>query len=182
MLRIVARIGFSGTAIEDSDGEKGERPPVTMIEKIRDSEPDSDSAYAAGESVLVRLAVRLYKLRISRDLTQAELAERSGVDQANISDIENGDANPTAKTIGRLAAGLGVNAAALLDRTSLGVQYGSNLTLHEGVEWEGKAAVPASSGGGRAWSRHARTKAKVKQVKVQSAELSETLDEQVGAV
>src|SRR5882672_11675343 len=107
-----------------------------MVEKIRDSEPNRDSASAAAESVLVRLAVRLYAIRSAKGITQSELAVSSGVDQANISDIENGDANPTAKTIGRLAAGLGVYASALLDYTPVAVRFGGAVTLSDKVTWE----------------------------------------------
>ncbi|MBV7292678.1 helix-turn-helix transcriptional regulator [Corynebacterium sp. TAE3-ERU16] len=45
--------------------------------------------------------------RKERKITQMELAEVSGVDQAEISRIENGRANPTLDTVSRLAAALG---------------------------------------------------------------------------
>ncbi|MBI8990098.1 helix-turn-helix transcriptional regulator [Corynebacterium sp. CCM 8863] len=45
--------------------------------------------------------------RKERKITQTELAEVSGVDQAEISRIENGRANPTLYTVSRLAAALG---------------------------------------------------------------------------
>jgi len=40
-------------------------------------------------------------------LTQQELAKRTGITQADISKIENGNANPSLKTLQRLAAGMG---------------------------------------------------------------------------
>ena len=40
-------------------------------------------------------------------LTQKELAERTGINQADISKIENGNANPSLKMLKRLAAGMG---------------------------------------------------------------------------
>ncbi len=40
-------------------------------------------------------------------LTQKELAERTGIAQADISKIENGNANPSLRTLKRLAAGFG---------------------------------------------------------------------------
>lgn len=52
------------------------------------------------------LAVQVMELRASHGLTQAELAERSGVSQADVSRIERGSANPTEKTLGRIAAAL----------------------------------------------------------------------------
>ena len=41
-------------------------------------------------------------------LTQEQLSERSGISQADISRLENGNANPSLKTLQRLAAGLGM--------------------------------------------------------------------------
>jgi transcriptional regulator with XRE-family HTH domain len=113
---------------------------MTNIETIREYRREGlekDDARAAGEAVLVRLASRLYALRTSLKLTQDELAARAGLDQASISDIENGDANPTARTIGRLASGLGVAASVLLEHGSLGVRFGSAVMLHDEVKWQG---------------------------------------------
>ena len=39
-------------------------------------------------------------------LTQAELAERCGIDQGDVSRIERGSVNPTARTLQRLADAL----------------------------------------------------------------------------
>lgn len=44
--------------------------------------------------------------RISRNLTQKELAERSGINQADISKLENGTRNPSLKLLKRLAEGM----------------------------------------------------------------------------
>ena len=40
-------------------------------------------------------------------LTQKELSERTGIAQADISKLENGNANPSLKTLQRLAAAMG---------------------------------------------------------------------------
>lgn len=45
--------------------------------------------------------------RLACNMTQKELAERSGLRQSNISRIENGSASPTVDTLARIAAGLG---------------------------------------------------------------------------
>ena len=45
--------------------------------------------------------------RLELEMTQAQLAEASGVDQRVISRIETGNANPTVKTLGKLAHGFG---------------------------------------------------------------------------
>ena len=46
--------------------------------------------------------------RTSQNLTQKELAERSGVNQADISKIENGTRNPSLNLLKRLADGMGM--------------------------------------------------------------------------
>ena len=46
--------------------------------------------------------------RIAQNLTQKELAERTGINQADISKIENGTRNPSLKMLKRLAAGMGM--------------------------------------------------------------------------
>lgn len=111
------------------------------IHDVRREALSKNPARAAGEAVLVRLASRVYALRGCMGLTQQQLAERSGLDQANISDIENGDANPTARTIGRLAAGLGVDARVLLDHGPIGLQFGSAVKVHDGVKWQGSTGA-----------------------------------------
>lgn len=44
--------------------------------------------------------------RISQNLTQKELAERTGIHQADISKLENGTRNPSLKLLKRLADGM----------------------------------------------------------------------------
>lgn len=46
--------------------------------------------------------------RISQNLTQKELAERTGIDQADISKLENGTRNPSLNLLKRLADGMGM--------------------------------------------------------------------------
>ena len=45
--------------------------------------------------------------RTSQNITQKELAERTGVRQSNISRIENGTCSPTVATLQALAEGMG---------------------------------------------------------------------------
>ena len=49
----------------------------------------------------------LVDARISQNLTQKELVEKSGVRQSNISRIENGTCSPTIATLEALATGMG---------------------------------------------------------------------------
>lgn len=44
--------------------------------------------------------------RVSQNLTQKELAERTGIDQADISKLENGTRNPSINLLKRLAEGM----------------------------------------------------------------------------
>ena len=46
--------------------------------------------------------------RTSQNLTQKELAERTGIDQADISKLENGTRNPSVNLLKRLAEGMGM--------------------------------------------------------------------------
>lgn len=44
--------------------------------------------------------------RVSQNLTQKELAERTGINQADISKLENGTRNPSINLLKRLAEGM----------------------------------------------------------------------------
>lgn len=50
----------------------------------------------------------LVDARNSLNLTQKELAERTGINQADISKIENGTRNPSLNLLKRLADGMGM--------------------------------------------------------------------------
>ncbi len=50
----------------------------------------------------------MMEARISQNLTQKELAERTGINQADISKLENGTRNPSLKLLKRLADGMGM--------------------------------------------------------------------------
>ncbi len=47
--------------------------------------------------------------RTSQNLTQKELAERTGINQADISKLENGTRNPSVNLLKRLADGMGMD-------------------------------------------------------------------------
>ncbi len=46
--------------------------------------------------------------RKSSGMTQKELSEKTGINQADISKLENGTANPSLRTLRRLADGMGM--------------------------------------------------------------------------
>lgn len=50
----------------------------------------------------------IVEARTSQNLTQKELAERTGINQADISKLENGTRNPTINLLKRLADGMGM--------------------------------------------------------------------------
>ena len=61
-----------------------------------------------------RLAERLRQLRMSKDLSLQDLAERSGVSRATLSRIENGEVSPTAETLGALASAYAMTISRIL--------------------------------------------------------------------
>ena len=52
------------------------------------------------------IALQVIDLREKHGLTQAQLAERCGIDQGDISRIERGSTSPTARTLQRIAEAL----------------------------------------------------------------------------
>ena len=69
----------------------------------------------ADEIFLQALGSRIAALRRERQITQAELGYRCDVEKTNMSRIEAGNTNPTALMLRKIAAGLGVSLAELLD-------------------------------------------------------------------
>ena len=65
-----------------------------------------------------KFAISLIALRESRGLTQEQLAAQTGIDQSDISRMERGSANPTEKTLIRIADALGAELK-LVDRMSV---------------------------------------------------------------
>ena len=63
------------------------------------------------------LAMQVVELREKRGLTQVQLAERSGVDQGDISRIERGSAFPNEKTLLRIAEALDADLALVARRS-----------------------------------------------------------------
>lgn len=59
------------------------------------------------------LPERLRYLRISRELTQAELAEAAKVSQSTIAQIESGKKDPSISTLKQIAQGLDIEIAIL---------------------------------------------------------------------
>src|SRR5512143_4031912 len=79
-------------------------------QEARRAGPRARAGYAAAGATH-RLARQVFDLRKAAGLTQRQLAAKSGVQQADISRIEAGDANPTLATIAALAFSLGAELA-----------------------------------------------------------------------
>lgn len=74
-------------------------------ELLEDDEVKSEYDALEPEFQVIRAVIDARK---SQNLTQQELAERTGIDRADISKIENGNANPSLRTLKRLANGMGM--------------------------------------------------------------------------
>lgn len=68
-------------------------------------DPDFKKEWDASEPEY-NLIDALVTARKAQHLTQKQLAERTGIDQSDISKIENGNANPALSTLKRLAEGM----------------------------------------------------------------------------
>ena len=60
------------------------------------------------------LGRNLRRARLDREMTQEEVAERSGVHATEVSRIESGKRDPQVSTVQRLAEAVGVSASDLL--------------------------------------------------------------------
>lgn len=76
-----------------------------LKEQLQDDEFKKEWEDIQPEMDVIRAMV---DARISQNLTQKELAERTGINQADISKLENGTRNPSLKLLKRLADGMGM--------------------------------------------------------------------------
>lgn len=88
---------------------------VTAARRERLS-PDAEAQREVFEQIY-DIAMQIVNLRERHGLTQAELAERCGMDQGDISRIERGSTSPTGRTLQRIAAALDADVR-LVDRAS----------------------------------------------------------------
>lgn len=79
------------------------------IQEVRERYDDEERAHLDAEMGRFDLAGQLLSLRLDADVTQQQLAERSGISQADISRYERGLGNPTRATIDALAVALGAH-------------------------------------------------------------------------
>ena len=74
-----------------------------LNEQLKDPEFEKEWNEIQPEMDVIRAMV---DMRIKQNLTQKELASRTGIDQADISKLENGTKNPSLKLLKKLAAGM----------------------------------------------------------------------------
>lgn len=74
-----------------------------LEEQLQDEEFKKEYENMQPEFDVIRAMV---EARTSRNLTQKQLAERTGINQADISKLENGTRNPTINLLKRLAEGM----------------------------------------------------------------------------
>ena len=76
-----------------------------LNEQLKDPEFEKEWNEIQPEIDVIRAMV---DMRIKQNLTQKELASRTGIDQADISKLENGTKNPSLKILKKLEAGMGM--------------------------------------------------------------------------
>ena len=76
-----------------------------LSEQLKDDEFRREYEAIQPELDVIRAIV---DARTSQNLTQKELAERTGINQADISKLENGTRNPSVNLLKRLADGMGM--------------------------------------------------------------------------
>lgn len=74
-----------------------------LEEQLQDNELRQEYENLQPEFDVIKAMV---EARISQNLTQQQLAERTGINQADISKLENGTRNPSIKLLKRLADGM----------------------------------------------------------------------------
>ncbi|MBQ7583797.1 MAG: helix-turn-helix transcriptional regulator [Lachnospiraceae bacterium] len=78
---------------------------IMLSEQLKDEEFRNEYEAIQPEMDVIRAIV---DARTSQNLTQKELAERTGIDQADIIKLENGTRNPSVNLLKRLAEGMGM--------------------------------------------------------------------------
>lgn len=74
-----------------------------LSEQMKDPEFKMEFESLEPEFAIIQAIIDARKLK---GITQKELSERTGIAQGDISKIENGNANPSLKTLQRLAAAM----------------------------------------------------------------------------
>ena len=76
-----------------------------LQEQLKNTEFKKELDYIQPEMDVIRT---MMDIRIEKNLTQKDLAKKTGLQQADISRLENGTRNPSLKMLKRLADGMGM--------------------------------------------------------------------------
>ena len=76
---------------------------ILLAEKLKDPEFKAEYDALEPEFAIIQAIIDARK---NIGLTQKELSERTGIAQGDISKLENGSANPSLRTLRRLASGM----------------------------------------------------------------------------
>lgn len=76
-----------------------------LMQQMNDPDVRAEYDALAPEFAVIQAMIDARK---ASGLTQKELADRTGIAQADISKLENGNGNPSLKTLQRLAQGMGM--------------------------------------------------------------------------
>ena len=76
-----------------------------LVDQLKDEEFKKEYEAIQPEMDIIKA---LIEARTSQHLTQKELSRRTGINQADISKLENGTRNPTVNLLKRLADGMGM--------------------------------------------------------------------------
>ena len=83
---------------------------MKTLQQYKNEQMNDTSFIKEYEAVQPELDVikAIVEARTSQNITQKELAERTGINQADISKLENGTRNPSVNLLKRLADGMGM--------------------------------------------------------------------------
>lgn len=83
---------------------------MKSLKQFKNEQMQKEEFVRAYEEIQPELDVikAIVEARTSQNLTQKELSERTGINQADISKLENGTRNPTINLLKRLADGMGM--------------------------------------------------------------------------
>lgn len=77
-----------------------------LKEQLKDTEIKAEYEALEPEFAIIQAMIDARKLK---GITQKELSERTGIAQGDISKLENGNGNPSIKTLQRLAKAMGMS-------------------------------------------------------------------------
>ncbi|MBM3151374.1 MAG: helix-turn-helix transcriptional regulator [Chloroflexi bacterium] len=101
---------------------------------------EGDAEYQEAEQelkFLLDLADDVLRLRMEKGWSQAELAERAGTKQANISRLESGLSNPSVNFLQKVAKALNTNVSVHFERSQTQEFY-----IFTNYEYQSKEAIP----------------------------------------